>query len=67
MKEEKNPYSAGHNAHYAGHRLKDNPYKRFTEDWREWKSGWQDEDNDDPYWRRNRNYFTKLKFKQNKP
>lgn len=64
MSEEKNPYGEGHEAHYIGHRLKDNPYKRFTEDWEQWREGWKDEDADDPYWRRNRNYVQRLCIKK---
>jgi ribosome modulation factor len=50
IEEEEEAYSQGHQAYHDGHTLKDNPFKRFTEQWDEWKSGWNDEKSDDPYW-----------------
>ena len=43
-------YAEGHNAYHDGYRLKDNPYKRFSEEWGYWRMGWYDEKQDDPYW-----------------
>jgi ribosome modulation factor len=45
-------YAEGHQAYHDGHRLKDNPYKRHSEQWEEWRTGWSDEKADDPYWER---------------
>ena len=45
-------YSEGHVAYYNGLRLKDNPYKRFTQEWEQWRQGWNDEKSDNPYWER---------------
>ena len=50
MDSEEKAYEEGHNAYHDGYRLKDNPYKRFTKEWEEWKCGWLDEKSDDPYW-----------------
>lgn len=50
MDSEELAYSKGHEAHHNGYTLKYNPYKRFTPEWVEWKQGWNDEKNDDPYW-----------------
>lgn len=50
MNSEEKAYSEGHQAYHDGYRLKSNPYKRFTLEWEEWRSGWNDEKNDDPYW-----------------
>jgi len=47
-------YGLGHNAYHDGKRLRHNPYKRFTEAWDEWRTGWLDERNDDPYWDKKR-------------
>lgn len=44
-------YGKGHDAAHDGYTLKYNPYKRFTSEWYEWKSGWNDENSDDPYWK----------------
>ena len=52
MDEEEKAYSDGHNAYHNGYTLKNNPHKRFTEEWEEWRSGWNDEKKDDPYWER---------------
>ena len=42
-------YSLGHQAYHDGYRLKNNPYKRHTEEWEEWKSGWNDEEFKEKY------------------
>lgn len=47
-------YSKGHDAYYNGYRLKDNPYKRYTDQWEQWRQGWNDEKQDDPYWEKSR-------------
>lgn len=65
MDSEEKAYSEGHQAYHDGHRLKSNPYKRFTKEWIEWKSGWEDEKKDDPYWenvrRLQKNAFNRIK------
>lgn len=43
-------YSQGHQAYYNGYGLISNPYKRYTKEWQEWRTGWNDEKSDDPYW-----------------
>lgn len=45
-------YSQGHQAYHDGYNLRNNPHKRYTEEWDEWRSGWSDEKSDDPYWER---------------
>ena len=47
---EEKAYSEGHFSYHDGRRLKDNPYKRFTTEWEQWKQGWTDERTEDPYW-----------------
>ena len=62
----KEPYSEGYAAQHNGYRLSDNPYKRFTDNWSNWKQGWCDNDKDDPYYRKLRalQYRIKNKIKQ---
>ena len=50
MDSEEKAYAEGHEAGHNGYGLSANPYKRFTAEWREWKQGWNDEQQDDPYW-----------------
>lgn len=47
-------YNKGHNAYHDGYTLKHNPYKRNTKEWVEWRMGWNDEKNDDPYWEKHK-------------
>lgn len=54
MDREEVVYAEGHHAHYCGHGLRHNPYKRFTPDWSNWRTGWLDEQKDDPYWENTR-------------
>ena len=41
-------YGDGHIAAYNGYTLKDNPYKKGTEDYKDWKMGWEDDTEEDP-------------------
>lgn len=43
-------FAEGYQAQHDGHRLRDNPYKRFSLEWEEWKSGHECSSKDDPYW-----------------
>lgn len=43
-------YGDGHEAYYNGLRLRDNPYKKFSHEWEQWRQGWHDEKSDNPYW-----------------
>jgi len=52
MDSEDKAYSEGHEAYHDGHGLRTNPYKRFTNEWEQWRMGWKDEKADDPYWER---------------
>ena len=58
-------YDKGQNAQHDGYTLKDNPFKRFSPEWEQWKMGWGDMNNDDPYWknvkRLQRNAFNRIK------
>lgn len=56
-------YHKGHIAYHDGYTLKHNPYKRHSEEWEEWRSGWNDEKCDDPYWEKAKR--THSKFKNN--
>lgn len=62
-------YGDGHNAYHDGKSLKDNPYKRFSSEWDSWKTGWNDEKKDDPYWERVKQIrrLNLIKLKNNKP
>lgn len=63
MNSEEKAYGEGHEAYHDGHTLRDNPYKRHTEEWIEWKNGWNDEKSDDPYWEKIRKIHKKWKIK----
>lgn len=56
-------YGEGHQAYYDGYSLIHNPYKRNTEMWEEWRSGWLDEKHDDPYWEKVKKLKTKYTHK----
>ena len=56
-------YHKGHIAYHDGYTLKYNPYKRHSEEWEEWRIGWNDEKCDDPYWEKAKR--THSKFKNN--
>lgn len=62
-------YDKGQNAQYAGYTLKDNPFKRFSPEWEQWKMGWEDMNNDDWYWKNvkriQRNAFNRIKNEKN--
>lgn len=62
MKQEiTDPYGQGHMAYHDGYRLSDNPYKRYSEEWQEWRDGWNDEKREDPYWERIRRIHKKTR------
>ena len=42
-------YGDGHTAAYNGHELKDNPHKKGTEEYKDWKMGWEDDTKEDTY------------------
>jgi len=54
-------YGKGHNAYHNGYTKKDNPYKRFTKEWEQWREGWNDEKSDDPYWEKLKKYYRRKK------
>jgi len=56
-------YGQGHEAHYRGYTLKHNPYKRFSNEWTNWRQGWNDSNNDDDYWQKIRNIHRNTKRK----
>lgn len=43
-------FAQGYQAQHDGYRLRDNPYKRFSPEWEEWKNGHECSAKDDPYW-----------------
>lgn len=45
-------YYKGHLAYFSGYTLKWNPYERQyqSDEWEQWRLGWQDEKSDAPYW-----------------
>lgn len=50
MDSEDKCYSEGYNAYYNGFTLSQNPYKRFTPEWEQWRYGNNDSKKDNPYW-----------------
>ena len=50
MNSEEKAFDEGWNAAYKGYMRKDNPYKRFTPEWTEWREGNVLGHRDDPYW-----------------
>ena len=57
-------YGDGHIAAYNGHTLKDNPYKKGTEEYKDWKMGWEDDTKEDTYFQEIRKIHNK-KIKTN--
>jgi len=43
-------YGEGHDAYHDGYKLSDNPYSLRSEQGASWRTGWKDEQKDDPYW-----------------
>lgn len=50
MDENEKAYSDGYESEHSGYKLKDNPHKRFSEKWSQWRQGWLDHRSDDQYW-----------------
>ena len=50
MNSEEKAFDEGWNAAYKGYMRKDNPYKRFTIEWSNWRDGNDFSHQSDPYW-----------------